>query len=139
MEIKDIQAKSGNVDVVLTIISKDKPRTFEKFGKSGKVCNAKAKDNSGEITLTLWNEQIDQIEIGDKVHITNGWCSEYKDEKQLSTGKFGKLEIVQKSSSKVLTNDPSMFAGAMNALNDEDNDDENSDDDTESFDEEDVE
>ncbi|HLC88605.1 MAG TPA: hypothetical protein VJG49_01080 [Candidatus Nanoarchaeia archaeon] len=134
MEIKDIQPKSGNIDVVLTIVSKDQPRAFEKFGKSGRVCNAKAKDNSGEITLTLWNEQIDQIEIGDKVHISNGWCSEYKEEKQLSTGKFGKLEVVQKSLDTVLTNDPGMLTGAMDALSEGSEDGE--DDDSESFDEE---
>ena len=29
-----------------------------------------------------------------KIHITNGWVGEYQGELQLSTGKFGKLEVV---------------------------------------------
>jgi len=118
MEIKDIQARQGNIDVVFTIVSKDEPRTFEKFGKSGTVCNAKGKDDSGEITLTLWNEQVGEVSIGDKVHIENGWCSEYRDERQLSTGKFGKLEVVEKSAvDTVVTNDPAILAGAMPGAN----------------------
>lgn len=110
MELKDIQARQGNIDVVVTIVSKDEPRTFEKFGKEGRVCNAKIKDDSGEMTLTLWNEQVDDVSVGDKVHIQNGWCSEYRDQKQLSTGKFGKLEIVEKASpQEVITNNPEML------------------------------
>ncbi|MBT5739739.1 single-stranded DNA-binding protein, partial [Candidatus Woesearchaeota archaeon] len=94
MEIKDIQPRQGNIDVVVNVVSKDEPRTFDKFGKEGRVCNAVVKDGSGEITLTLWNEQVDEVGIGDKIHIQNGWCSEYQDQRQLSTGKFGKLEMV---------------------------------------------
>lgn len=95
MEIKDLQSGQGKVDVVVEIVQVQEPRTFEKFGKSGKVANAKAKDASGEITLSLWNEQCDLVKQGDKVHIINGWVSEFKGEKQLSTGKFGRLEIVK--------------------------------------------
>jgi len=95
MEIKDLQAGQGKVDIVVEIATLQEPRTFDKFGKSGKVANAKAKDASGEITLSLWNEQCDLVKQGDKVHITNGWVSEFKGEKQLSTGKFGKLEVVK--------------------------------------------
>lgn len=95
MEIKDIQSGQGKIDVTVEVISVDEPRTFEKFGRSGKVANAKVKDNSGEITMTLWNEQTDLVKPGMKVKIINGWCSEYKGEKQLSTGKFGRLEIVE--------------------------------------------
>src|SRR3989338_5641894 len=98
MEIKDVKSNQGSVDVVLDIIKKESPRTFEKFCKEGKVCNARAKDKTGEITITLWNEDVEKVDVGDKVHISNGWCSEYKGEKQLSTGKFGKIEVVKKGS-----------------------------------------
>ena len=110
MEIKDIKARSGQIDIVFTVVSKEQPRTFEKFGKPGKVCNAKIKDASGEILLTLWNEQIEALEVGDKVHLTNGWCSEYRDERQLSTGKFGKLDVIEKGSPLIVTNDPERLA-----------------------------
>ncbi|MBS3147588.1 DNA-binding protein [Candidatus Woesearchaeota archaeon] len=95
MEIKDLQAGQGKIDIIVEIAELQEPRTFDKFGKSGKVANAKAKDASGEITLSLWNEQCDLVKQGDKVHIINGWVSEFKGEKQLSTGKFGQLEVVK--------------------------------------------
>lgn len=95
MEIKDLEAGQGKIDIIVEVASMQEPRAFDKFGKSGKVANAKAKDASGEITLTLWNEQCDQVKAGMKIHITNGYVSEFKGEKQLGTGKFGKLEVVQ--------------------------------------------
>ncbi len=53
MEIKDVQPNQGNIDLVLIIKDKGEARTFEKFGKTGKVCSATAKDDSGEIKLTF--------------------------------------------------------------------------------------
>ncbi len=94
MEIKDIQANQGKIDLVVEVIEKQEPRTFEKFGKTGTVCSIKVKDGSGAIKLTLWNEDIDKIKEGDKIHLENGWCSEYQGEKQVSAGKFGKIEVI---------------------------------------------
>lgn len=94
MPIKDLQARQGQVDLIVEVIEKGDVREFEKFGKKGRVCNAKIKDVTGEMSLTLWNEQIDQVKVGDKVHIINGYISEWQGEKQLTTGKFGQLEVI---------------------------------------------
>jgi replication factor A1 len=94
MAIKDLQARQGQVDLIVEIVEKGDIREFEKFGKAGRVCNVKIKDATGEMSLTLWNEQIEQVKVGAKVHIINGWVSEWQGEKQLSTGKFGQLEVV---------------------------------------------
>ena len=93
MEIKDLQPKQGNVEIVAEVTEKGEIREFDKFGKQGRVCNAKIKDASGEIALTLWNEQIDQINVGDTVHVINGYVNEWQGEMQLTSGKFGKIEV----------------------------------------------
>ena len=97
MAIKDLQVRQGNVDLIVDIVDVGEPREFEKFGRSGRVATAVAKDETGDIKLTLWNEQIDRVKAGDKVHITNGFVSEWQGEKQLTTGKMGKLEVVSES------------------------------------------
>ena len=104
MEIKDLQPKHGKVDIILQVVDKGEIREFQKFGKAGKVCTATAKDASGEIKLSLWNEQVEMVNEGDTVKITNGYVNEYQGEKQLTTGRLGKLEIVE--SGKIYTNDP---------------------------------
>ena len=97
MTIKDLKIRQGNVDIEVDIVDVGEVREFEKFGKSGKVATAIAKDETGDIKLTLWNEDIDRIKPGDKVKISNGYVSEWQGEPQLTTGKFGKLEIVGES------------------------------------------
>ena len=97
MAIKDLKIRQGNVDIEVDIVDVGEVREFEKFGKSGKVATAIAKDETGDIKLTLWNEDIDRIKPGDKVKISNGYVSEWQGEPQLTTGKFGNLEIVGES------------------------------------------
>ena len=93
-KIKDLYPKQGKVEIEATVKELGQVREFNKFGKIGKVCNAKIEDDSGSITLTLWNDEIDKVKIGSKIKITNGYVSEYQGEKQISAGKFGKLEII---------------------------------------------
>ena len=95
MPIKDLQPRQGNVEVEAVVVDKGDIREFNKFGKSGRVCNAKIKDSTGAVALTLWNEQIDQVNIGDKIRVTNGYVNEWQGELQLTTGKFGKLEVLE--------------------------------------------
>lgn len=95
MNIADLQARQGNVEVIGEIIDISEPKTFQKFGKSGRVATARLQDESGEIKLSLWNEQIDQFKVGDKIRIENGYVNEWQGEKQLTTGKFGKIEKIE--------------------------------------------
>ena len=97
MKIKDLKPKIGNVDVVVDIVDIGAPREFQKFGKPGRVATAIAKDDSGDVKLTLWNEDIDKIKAGDKVHLTNGYVNEWQGEIQLTTGRMGKMEVVGKA------------------------------------------
>ncbi len=96
MEIKDLQPRQGKVELTATLIEKGDTRTIEKSNFSGKVCNAKLQDTTGTVKITLWNDQCDTVHDGDKVKISNGYVSEYQGEMQLSTGKFGKLSVVEK-------------------------------------------
>ncbi|MEK6809808.1 MAG: OB-fold nucleic acid binding domain-containing protein [Nanoarchaeota archaeon] len=92
--IKDLLADRGNVSIEAEVISKEEARIFTKFGKEGRVCNVKIADPTGEISLVLWNEDIDKVKAGDTIKLENGWCSEFKGQKQVSSGKYGKLEVV---------------------------------------------
>lgn len=96
MKISELKAGTGNVDITAEVIAIEEPReVVTKFGKKIRVANATIRDDSGEITLSLWGDEIDKVAIGDKVHIENGWVSEFKGTPQLSTGKYGKLTVLK--------------------------------------------
>ncbi|MDO8627134.1 MAG: DNA-binding protein [Candidatus Diapherotrites archaeon] len=96
MNVKDLSSGQGKIDIELEIVSMAEPRPFANARGEGKVANAAGKDSEGnEIKITLWNEQCDLVKEGNKIKIENGYVSEYKGEKQLSTGKFGKLTVLE--------------------------------------------
>ena len=97
MQIKDLKPKQGSVDVTVDVVDIGETREFNKFGKPGRVATAIAKDETGDIKLTLWNEDIDKVKAGDKIHLTNGYVNEWQGEMQLTTGRMGKMEVVGKS------------------------------------------
>lgn len=113
MQIKDLKPKQGNVDITIDIVDVGATREFQKFGKPGKVATAIAKDETGDIKLTLWNEDIEKVNAGDKIHLSNGYVNEWQGEMQLTTGRMGKFEVVgkadidlKKDDSKIRTNIP---------------------------------
>ena len=96
MLINELQPGPANGEIIAVVSEKSNIREFDKFGKKGRVCNAILEDESGRITLTLWNDEIESLNVGDKVKLSNGWVSEFRGEKQISTGKFGQIEILEK-------------------------------------------
>lgn len=94
MKISELQINQGKVDVEAEVKSVEEPKSFNKFGRELKLANAIISDDSGEVKLTLWNDDVEKVKAGNKIKITNGYVSEFKGEKQLTSGKFGKLEII---------------------------------------------
>lgn len=95
MKISELKAGTGNVNVEGEIAKLEEARdVVSKFGKKLRVANATLKDDSGEITLSLWGDDIEKVQEGARVRVENGWVSEFKGAMQLSAGKYGKLTVV---------------------------------------------
>ena len=97
MMAKDLKDRSKVDEIVLTVVEKGEPREFQSkwSGASGRVCDAVGEDEEGgSVSLTLWNEDIDKVDVNSRIKITNGWTSSYKGKLQVSSGKYGKLELV---------------------------------------------
>lgn len=96
MKVKDLKKKSSFDELTLKVVSKGEVRKFVSDDRAGQVCNLAAEDSEGdEISVTLWNKQCSQVNEGDKIKISNGWCTEYQSRLQVSTGRGGKLEVLE--------------------------------------------
>lgn len=65
-----------------------------KSGSTINVCDAVLTDNTGDIGLTLWGDDIKLVKEGKTVKIQNGFTNEFKGQVSLTKGKFGTLEVV---------------------------------------------
>ena len=63
---------------------------------TGPVAAACGRDESGLVGIVLWNEQIDNVRIGDVVRFESGWCQMRDGELIVSTGVNGKLRIIDR-------------------------------------------
>lgn len=94
VKLSELQSGQGKVDIEVSVKSKAETRTFNKYGKDLRVCNAIVSDGESDMVLSLWNEDIEKVNVGDKLKVINGYVSEFNGTKQLGAGKFGKLEVV---------------------------------------------
>lgn len=94
MKISELRSGQGNVEVEGVISELGDTRAFNKYGRELKVANAILKDDSGAIKLSLWNDDVMRFKEGDRIKIVNGYVSEFQGEKQLTSGKFGRMEKV---------------------------------------------
>ena len=86
MKRVSVEAKVVEKSDVREVKSKFKDETY-------RIVDAVLADESGSIKLTLWNEQIDQVNVGDNIKIENGYVTSFKGEIQLNVGKFGKMTV----------------------------------------------
>src|SRR3989338_11420867 len=91
MKIEELSSGTGNVTLEAEVVKIGEAREINKYGRVLKVANVTLKDDSGEIDLVLWNENIDKVKEGDKESIENGYVNEWQGKLQLTLGKFGKM------------------------------------------------
>lgn len=113
-KISELTANQGNVNIEGTIKELGEKRSFNKYGRQLVVVNAILDDGSANIKLTLWNDDADRFKEGDSVKITNGYVSEFQGEKQLTSGKFGKIEKIGESEISETKNNDDFEASESN-------------------------
>ncbi|AIF84181.1 OB-fold nucleic acid binding protein [Candidatus Nitrososphaera evergladensis SR1] len=92
MKISELKPGMRNVSVTAKVDSVGQPRTVNlKAGGTNTVADAIISDDSGSIKLSLWGDDINKIQAGDRISVENGYINTFKGENSISVGKFGKL------------------------------------------------
>ena len=95
MKIIELRNGMKNVSIEAKVVEKSEPReVMSRFkDETYRVATAMISDGSGTIKLTLWNEQINQVNINDRVKVEKGYVTSFKGEIQLNIGKYGILTV----------------------------------------------
>jgi replication factor A1 len=102
MKIKDIEPGMSNITITARVTSVSKPRRVStKYGET-MVAQATIADETGEIILNLWRNQIDMVKPGDIIKIENAYSKEYKGRIELNIGKNGKIVVLEHAKSSKL-------------------------------------
>ncbi|MCD6445638.1 DNA-binding protein [Candidatus Bathyarchaeota archaeon] len=95
MKIKELRNGMKHVNVEAKVVEKSEPREVVSRYRNTthRVATAVISDETGTIKLTLWNEQIGQVNVDDTVKVENGYVTSFRGEIQLNVGKYGKLTV----------------------------------------------
>lgn len=95
MKIRDLRNGMKNVSVEAKVVEKSEAReVLSRFkDETYRVATVVIADETGKIKLTLWNDQINQVNINDTVKVENGYVTSFKGEIQLNVGKYGTLTV----------------------------------------------
>jgi len=90
--------RTKQINIVAQIESIGETRDINlKAGGQTKVCKYVLSDTKGTMDLQLWGDEIQKVGVKDIIKISNGYMNEFKGDKTLNVGKFGKLEVMEKA------------------------------------------
>jgi len=84
---------SVNIKVRVSDISKPKQVITGK-GITHEILEVEVKDETGAMTLVLWDEKVIPVKVGDILQIENGFVTSFKGEWRINVGKYGEVAKV---------------------------------------------
>ena len=93
--VEDLVANSPVGRLEMQILRRYPRRTVMSKGWKGSVAAACGRDETGLIGVVLWGNQVDQVRTGDIISIEGGWCRYSHGEKVVSTGRTGRLTVLE--------------------------------------------
>ena len=92
--IADLRNKMRGITVKARIVEVPPKRLVStRYGWEALVSNVLLADKTGTIRLSLWNNQIDDVSVGDTVDIENASVTTFCGQLQLRIGRGGKMSV----------------------------------------------
>jgi replication factor A1 len=92
-KINELKPGDREVSLTASIDSISEPRTVNlRAGGTAQVADAIISDETGNIKLSLWDDQIKSVKEGDMISIENGYTQSFRGENNLNIGRYGRLK-----------------------------------------------
>ena len=96
-KVGELTPASRAVNVTAKVVSKSEVRDIPmgRDGSAHRVCDALVGDETGSIYLTLWDDNIEKVDVEHTVRVENGYVTLFKGNMRLNIGKYGKLDMAK--------------------------------------------
>ena len=95
LKINELKLGMNEINLTAKITMVSEPRNVRtKLGYQTRVATASIEDDTGQIPLTLWGRQIDEVGEGDTIEIKNGYVTEFRGELQLNVPRKGEIKKI---------------------------------------------
>ena len=99
MKIGDLKSFSRKVYAVVKVISKGESRevTSRNDNSTHEVCEVLVADDTGSVYLTLWDENIHEVEEDMILKLDNAYVNVFRGSMRLNLGKYGNYSILDEA------------------------------------------
>jgi replication factor A1 len=96
-KVGELTLNSKAVNVTAKVVSKSEVRDIVsgRDGSPHRVCDTVVGDETGCIILTLWDSNIDKVNVGETISIGNGYVNLFKGNMRLNIGRDGTVEAAK--------------------------------------------
>jgi replication factor A1 len=95
LKLRNIKSGMSHVSAKVKVASTAKvQRITTGRGIEHDVQELKVEDESGSITLVLWDDKIVPLKAGDLLQIKNGYVTSFKGDWKINIGKYGEMTKV---------------------------------------------
>ena len=101
MKINEIKRGMNGISVEGKITDMSEPRRVSTRYGQRSVADATLEDETGSIKISLWEERINAVNIGNKVKVSGAYVTEFKNQLQLNIPQSGKLEITKENTLEI--------------------------------------
>jgi len=92
--VEELDAEGDDVEIEGKIAELPTPRAVSTRYGQKRIVTVVFEDDTGQVDLTLWEEEIDAIEEGAEVRIEGGYVREWADDIQLNISRDGSIERI---------------------------------------------
>ena len=98
IKIEKLTPSSREVNIIVKVVSKSQVRdvTGRDYTRR-RVADALVGDETGCVYLTLWDDNIDKINEGATIRITNGYVNLFRGNMRLNIGRYGSFQVLEES------------------------------------------
>ncbi len=100
VNIDEIEPLEKEVNIIFKIIEQNEVREIYKrnTGEIHRVCDFLVADDTAQILLTLWQDDIDNVEVGEVYMLEDGFANVFQNHLRLTKGRTG---ILMKTDSEI--------------------------------------
>lgn len=94
--VSDLTPNTEVKRLELVVLRRYPRRLVNSNNFTGSVAAACGRDETGIVGIVLWGDQVNTVNTGDIIRIESGWCRKRSGELVVSTGKSGRLTVIDR-------------------------------------------
>jgi replication factor A1 len=102
-KVGELRTYSRRVNLVAKVVERGEEREVvsRSDGRTHRLAELLVGDDTATVLLTLWDENVDRFDVGDVIHIQNGYANLFRGSLRLNVGRYGEVEKVDEDVGEV--------------------------------------